>query len=434
MAWMIVWFLFATEVTSFTLLSKHRPAPARLDSSSLIRHFTKHTFTSKQESYRKRDTCVSLSFASSSLISDDNENESIQPLTESDQYQAANEYLLTIQASNNNTTYELMDLPTEIKNSFMQYALSIILGRALPDARDGLKPVHRRILYAMYGLNLGPTSAHRKCARVVGEVLGKYHPHGDVAVYDALVRLAQDFSTGTLLIDGHGNFGSIDNDPAAAMRYTECRLTRVSSEALLDDITYDTVDFTPNFDGNEVEPVVLPAKLPILLLNGCAGIAVGLATNVPPHNLGELMNACIALVSSREGHGLEVPDEELFRFVPGPDFPTGASIVGTDNIKKLYSTGGGGIIVRAVSHVEPLGKLNTGTGGKSASTRSAIVVTELPYMVNKASLLEKIAELVNDKKIEGILDLRDESDRDGIRIVIELKRDAVAAVVLVRRG
>ena len=261
-------------------------------------------------------------------------------------------------------------------------------------------------------------------------MLGKYHPHGDVAVYDALVRLAQDFSTGTLLIDGHGNFGSIDNDPAAAMRYTECRLSRVSSEALLDDISYDTVDFNPNFDGNEIEPVVLPAKLPILLLNGCAGIAVGLATNVPPHNLGELMNACISLVSSRES-GSAVSDEDLYRLVPGPDFPTGASIIGTENIKKLYSSGGGGIVVRAVSHVEQL-KSSSGAGGKGASTRSAIVITELPYMVNKAALLEKIADLVNDKKIEGILDLRDESDRDGIRVVIELKRDAVAAVVLVR--
>jgi DNA gyrase subunit A len=233
------------------------------------------------------------------------------------------------------------------------------------------------------------------------------------------------------LIDGHGNFGSIDNDPAAAMRYTECRLTKVSSEALLEDISYDTVDFTPNFDGNEVEPLVLPAKLPILLLNGCAGIAVGLATNVPPHNLGELMDACIELVSSRS-QGTLVSDEELYRLVPGPDFPTGASIIGTENIKKLYSSGTGGMVVRAVSHVEQFKSSSSGSGGKGTSTRSAIVITELPYMVNKASLLEKIAELVNDKKIDGILDLRDESDRDGIRVVIELKRDAVAAVVLVR--
>mmetsp|Transcript_25222 Transcript_25222/g.55070 ORF Transcript_25222/g.55070 Transcript_25222/m.55070 type:complete len:840 (+) Transcript_25222:638-3157(+) len=315
-----------------------------------------------------------------------------------------------------------VELPDEISQSFMQYALSIILGRALPDARDGLKPVHRRILYAMSGLGLGPNSSHRKCARVVGEVLGKYHPHGDVAVYDALVRLAQDFSTGTPLIDGHGNFGSIDNDPAAAMRYTECKLTKVSSEALLDDLNSATVDFVPNFDGNEVEPTVLPAKLPILLLNGCAGIAVGMATNCPPHNLNELMDACIALTEAKEDDAPEVTDQRLFKLVPGPDFPTGALIIGTDGSKKLYKTGNGGVVMRAVTHVE---QIVTGRG----KTRSAIVVTELPYQVNKAALLEKIADLVNDKKIEGVADLRDESDRDGIRVVIELKRDAVAAVV-----
>lgn len=320
-----------------------------------------------------------------------------------------------------------IDLPDEISQSFMQYAMSIILGRALPDARDGLKPVHRRILYAMSGLGLGPSTSHRKCARVVGEVLGKYHPHGDVAVYDALVRLAQDFSTGTPLIDGHGNFGSIDNDPAAAMRYTECKLTKVSSVALLDDLGSDTVDFVPNFDGNEMEPSVLPAKLPVLLLNGCAGIAVGMATNVPPHNLNELMDACIALTAATEDGATAMTDTELFKLIPGPDFPTAAVIIGTEGCKKLYETGNGGVVIRAVTQVEQI----VPRGLKGGRARTAIVVTELPYQVNKAALLEKIADLVNDKKLEGVADLRDESDRDGIRVVIELKKDAVAAVVQV---
>jgi len=338
-------------------------------------------------------------------------------MTESEEYAAANELLLTQPPTS-------IELPNEIQNSFMQYALSIILGRALPDARDGLKPVHRRILFAMNGLNLGPSSGYRKCARIVGEVLGKYHPHGDTAVYDALVRLAQDFTTGTPLIDGHGNFGSIDNDPAAAMRYTECRLSKVSNDALLTDINLDTVDFIPNFDGNEIEPVVLPAKLPILLLNGCAGIAVGMATNVPPHNLAELMDASIALTRSKEDDAKPVTDKQLFKIIPAPDFPTGASIMGTEGAEKLYTTSSGGVLLRAVTHVEEV------KVGKGKAKRSAIIVTEVPYQVNKSSLLEKIADLVNDKKIEGIRDLRDESDRDGIRVVIELKRDAVAAVVL----
>jgi len=339
-------------------------------------------------------------------------------MTENEEYNAANELLLTQDANS-------IELPSEIESSFMQYALSIILGRALPDARDGLKPVHRRILFAMNGLNLGPSTGYRKCARIVGEVLGKYHPHGDTAVYDALVRLAQDFTTGTPLIDGHGNFGSIDNDPAAAMRYTECRLSKVSSDALLTDINLDTVDFIPNFDGNEVEPVVLPARLPILLLNGCAGIAVGMATNVPPHNLAELMEASIALTRSMEEGAKPVTDKKLFQIVPAPDFPTGACIMGTEGAEKLYQTGSGGVGIRAVTHVE---QVNYGKGSKKK--RSAIIVTEMPYQVNKSALLEKIADMVNEKKIEGIADLRDESDRDGIRVVIELKRDAVAAVVL----
>eukprot|EP00548_Thalassiothrix_antarctica_P014485 CAMPEP_0194170912 /NCGR_PEP_ID=MMETSP0154-20130528/5551_1 /TAXON_ID=1049557 /ORGANISM="Thalassiothrix antarctica, Strain L6-D1" /LENGTH=891 /DNA_ID=CAMNT_0038882999 /DNA_START=1 /DNA_END=2676 /DNA_ORIENTATION=- len=309
-----------------------------------------------------------------------------------------------------------IEFPKEIEQSFLQYSLSIILGRALPDARDGLKPVHRRILFAMKELKLDPSTSHRKCARVVGEVLGKFHPHGDMAVYDALVRLAQDFSTNMPLIDGHGNFGSIDADPAAAMRYTECKLTPISNEALLQDLYDDTVSFAPNFDGNEVEPLVLPARLPILLLNGCAGIAVGMATNVPPHNLKELMAGCIAIL---EG---DVTDEELFQLIPAPDFPTGASIMGIDGARQLYKTGNGGIIMRAITNIENLDK------GKSQ--RKAIIVTKLPYQTNKAALLVKIAELVNSKKLEGVSDLRDESDRDGIRVVIELKRDAVPLIVL----
>mmetsp|Transcript_19651 Transcript_19651/g.29154 ORF Transcript_19651/g.29154 Transcript_19651/m.29154 type:complete len:905 (-) Transcript_19651:1171-3885(-) len=309
-----------------------------------------------------------------------------------------------------------IEFPKEIEDSFLQYALSIILGRALPDARDGLKPVHRRILFAMNELKLVPSSSHRKCARVVGEVLGKFHPHGDMSVYDALVRLAQDFSTNMPLIDGHGNFGSIDADPAAAMRYTECKLTQLSKDALLEDLYEDTVPFVPNFDGNEVEPLVLPARLPILLMNGCAGIAVGMATNVPPHNLKELMAASIAMVKG------DVTDDELFRLIPAPDFPTGATIMGTDGARQLFKTGNGGVVMRAQTQIE-----NVVAGKKQ---RTAIIATSLPYQTNKAALLEKIANLVNDKKLEGIADLRDESDRDGIRVVIELKRDANPAVVL----
>lgn len=316
---------------------------------------------------------------------------------------------------------DIVELPDEVASSFMQYALSIILGRALPDARDGMKPVHRRILYAMNGLGLNPSSSYRKCARVVGEVLGKYHPHGDNAVYDALVRLAQPFSTNSPLIDGHGNFGSIDADPAAAMRYTECRLTKIAAETLLDEINLDTVEFLPNFDGSEFEPSVLPAKVPILLLNGGAGIAVGMATNIPPHNLEELMNACMAMAKSRNGREKEFTDNDLMSLIPGPDFPTGAAIIGKSGARKLYTTGNGGVIMRAVMHVEEV------VGKKSK--RNAIIVTELPYQVNKAALMERIATLVNEKKLDGVADLRDESDRDGIRVVIELKRDAVAAVV-----
>jgi len=338
------------------------------------------------------------------------------------------------QLSNNthiflNSLSSSIDLSLEIKNSFMQYALSTILKRALPDARDGLKPVHRRILFAMKGLGLLPNSSYRKCARVVGEVLGKYHPHGDTAVYDALVRLAQSFSTGTPLIDGQGNFGSVDNDPPAAMRYTECRLTHIAYEAFFEDILYDTVKFIPNFDDKEVEPSVLPCKIPMLLLNGSSGIAVGMATNVPPHNLCELMNACLALTSSRENGFPPVTDEELCCLVPAPDFPTGASILGLNDTKKLYMTSKGGILLRATTHIETIQKSSSRRG--KINSHNAIIVTQLPYQVNKSALMEKIARLVQEQKLEGIANLRDESDREGTRMVIEMKKDAVVNVVKV---
>ncbi|MFN4279711.1 DNA gyrase subunit A [Thermosynechococcus sp.] len=310
------------------------------------------------------------------------------------------------------------ELKDEISRSYLEYAMSVIVGRALPDARDGLKPVHRRILYAMHELGLTSDRPFRKCARVVGEVLGKYHPHGDAAVYDALVRMAQDFSMRHPLIEGHGNFGSIDNDPPAAMRYTECRLQALASEALLQDIEQETVDFVDNFDGSQQEPLVLPARLPQLLLNGAAGIAVGMATNIPPHNLGELVDGLVALI-----HNPQMSDRELMRYIPGPDFPTGGHILGQGGIEEAYTTGRGSITLRAVARIETL-------EAPGRQPREAIVVTELPYQTNKAALLEKIAELVNEKKIEGIADLRDESDREGIRVVIELKRDAYPRVVL----
>lgn len=339
-------------------------------------------------------------------------------VTEATEAEQVNEVLLRTDGNH-------IELQTELSNSFLQYALSIILGRAIPDARDGLKPVHRRILFAMHELQLTANSSHRKCARVVGDVLGKYHPHGDTAVYDALVRLAQDFTTNHPLIDGHGNFGSIDNDPAAAMRYTECRLTPLSQAALLTDLSEDSVDQTATFDGTGSEPVVLPARVPVLLLNGAAGIAVGMATNIPPHNLRELMTACIALTNARIS-GRLVSTDELLEMVPAPDFPTGASLMGTSGAKQLYTTGNGGIVLRAVTNLEQVP-----IAGSKQSKRTAIIVTELPYQVNKAALLEKMAALVNDKKLEGIADLRDESSgREGIRVVIELKRDAVADVVL----
>lgn len=310
------------------------------------------------------------------------------------------------------------DLREEMSRSYLEYAMSVIVGRALPDARDGLKPVHRRILYAMYELGLIPERPFRKCARVVGEVLGKYHPHGDTAVYDALVRMAQDFSMREPLIDGHGNFGSVDNDPPAAMRYTESRLRPLSTNALLRDIEAETVDFIDTFDGSQQEPVVLPARIPQLLINGSSGIAVGMATNIPPHNLGEIIDATIALI-----HNPELSDQDLMQIVPGPDFPTGAQILGRSGIRDAYLTGRGSITMRGVANIEAMEQ-------RGRPDRDAIIVTELPYQTNKAALIERIADLVNDKKIEGIADIRDESDRDGMRIVIELKRDAYARVVL----
>ncbi|MGQ9871459.1 DNA gyrase subunit A [Leptodesmis sp.] len=310
------------------------------------------------------------------------------------------------------------DLRNEMQRSYLEYAMSVIVGRALPDARDGLKPVHRRILYAMHELGLAPDRPFRKCARVVGEVLGKYHPHGDTAVYDALVRMAQDFSMRSPLIDGHGNFGSVDNDPPAAMRYTECRLRPLTRDAMLQDIESETVDFVDNFDGSQQEPIVLPARIPQLLLNGSSGIAVGMATNIPPHNLGELIDGLIALI-----HNPEITDQGLMRYVPGPDFPTGAQILGTSAIREAYTTGRGSIIMRGVATIETISH-------RGRPDREAIIITELPYQTNKAALIERIAEMVNERRLEGIADIRDESDRDGMRIVIELKRDAYPRVVL----
>ncbi len=310
-------------------------------------------------------------------------------------------------------------LHTEMQRSYLEYAMSVIVGRALPDVRDGLKPVHRRILYAMHELGLTPDRPYRKCARVVGDVLGKYHPHGDQAVYDALVRLVQDFSSRYPLLAGHGNFGSVDNDPPAAMRYTETRLASISHEGMLAEIGDETVEFIGNFDNSQQEPTVLPAQLPFLLLNGCSGIAVGMATNVPPHNLGELVDGLIALIDHPD-----LSDEKLFELMPGPDFPTGGEIVGNTGIREAYTTGKGGIVLRGVSQIEEV------AGGRSGKRRTAIIVTELPYQVNKAGWIEKVADLVNQGRLQGIADLRDESDRQGMRVVIELKRDTNPQEVL----
>ncbi|MFN3362064.1 MAG: DNA topoisomerase (ATP-hydrolyzing) subunit A, partial [Pseudanabaenaceae cyanobacterium] len=309
-------------------------------------------------------------------------------------------------------------LHLEMQQSYLEYAMSVIVGRALPDVRDGLKPVHRRILYAMRELGLFPDRPFRKCARVVGDVLGKYHPHGDQSVYEALVRLVQDFSSRYPLLAGHGNFGSIDNDPPAAMRYTECRLSPFGYRALLQDINEHIVDFTDNFDGSQREPTVLPAQLPIVLLNGATGIAVGMATNIPPHNLGEVVDGLIALIDDPD-----LEDQALFNLIPAPDFPTGGIIVADQNLQELYRSGRGSFTLRGVATVEEISLSRT-------RKRTAIVVTELPFQVNKSAWIEKVAELVNQGKIEGIVDIRDESDRSGIRVVLELRKDSNAEEIM----
>jgi len=304
----------------------------------------------------------------------------------------------------------------ELKKSFMEYAMAVNKSRAIPDARDGLKPVHRRILYSMSEMGITADKPYRKCARIVGDVLGKYHPHGDSSVYDALVRLAQDFSINFPLVDGHGNFGSVDGDPPAAMRYTEARLTKLANE-MLRDLDKETVDFLPNFDGTEEEPFVLPARYPNLLVNGSDGIAVGMATNIPPHNLGEVIDATIAYMDNPE-----ITVDELMNYVPAPDFPTGGVIMGRSGIKKAYRTGMGSIVIRSKCEIEEYQSGNT--------TRSRIIVTEIPYQVNKAQLIKTMADMVKDKRLEGISDIREESDRDGMRIVIEIKKEANPQVVL----
>ncbi|MCL2867321.1 MAG: DNA gyrase subunit A, partial [Clostridia bacterium] len=304
-------------------------------------------------------------------------------------------------------------LEHEMKRSFMSYAMAIIINRALPDVRDGLKPVHRRILYDMNETGMTPDKPYRKSARLVGDVLGKFHPHGESSVYDAMVRLAQDFSIRYPLVDGQGNFGSVDGDGAAAMRYTEARMSKLATH-LIGEIDKDTVDFYPNYDETQMQPAVLPSRYPNLMVNGSSGIAVGMATNIPPHNLGEVIDGVICLIDNPEA-----TLDDLMRHIPGPDFPTGASIRGMSGIREAYHTGRGRIIMRAKSEIEPM-----------PNGRSRIIVTEIPYMVNKAKLVEKIADLCHEKRIEGISDIRDESDRNGMRVVIELKKDVQAQVVL----
>src|SRR5262247_2334823 len=318
-----------------------------------------------------------------------------------------------------------VNIEDEMKRSYMDYAMSVIIGRALPDVRDGLKPAHRRVLYAMRQMGLASNRAYRKCAKIVGEVIGNYHPHGDAPAYDTLVRLAQDFNMRYPLVDGQGNFGSVDGDPPAAMRYTEARLQSLSDDAM-DDLDKETVDFQPNYDETTEEPSVLPAPFPNLLVNGSAGIAVGMATNVPPHNLREVIDGCIWLIESThfaEAGARPTRSDKLrnlIRLIPAPDFPTAAQIVGRQGAVQAYSTGRGSILMRAKSSLETNRK----------GDKQSIVVTEIPYQVNKAKLIERIAELVREKTIEGIADLRDESDREGMRIVIELKRGEVAEVIL----
>src|SRR6266536_2163642 len=307
-----------------------------------------------------------------------------------------------------------VSLEAEMRHSYLDYAMSVIVGRALPDVRDGLKPVHRRVLFAMHEANIVFNRPYVKCARVVGDVMGKYHPHGDMAIYDTLVRMAQEFSLRYPLIDGQGNFGSVDGDHAAAMRYTECRLQKIANE-LTADIDRETVDFVPNYDGKEMEPTVLPARLPNLLVNGSSGIAVGMATNIPPHNLSETIDGCLALLSRPD-----LTIDELMEMIPAPDFPTAGIIYGLEGVREGYRTGRGRVVMRARTHVEDVERGN----------RQAIVIDELPYQVNKANLLIRIGELVRDKKLDGIADIRDESDKSGMRAVLELKRGEVPEIIL----
>ena len=307
-----------------------------------------------------------------------------------------------------------ISLEEEMRRSYLDYAMSVIVGRALPDARDGLKPVHRRVLYAMHELNNDWNRPYKKSARIVGDVIGKYHPHGDSAVYGTIVRMAQDFSLRHMLVDGQGNFGSVDGDNAAAMRYTEIRMARIAHE-LLADIEKETVDFGPNYDGSEHEPLILPAKIPNLLINGSSGIAVGMATNIPPHNLNEVVDACLALLGNSE-----MTIDELIDIIPAPDFPTAGIIYGINGVKDGYRTGRGKVVMRAKCHFEDIDK----------GARQAIIVDEIPYQVNKKTLLERMAELVHEKKLEGISHIQDESDKSGMRVVIELKRGEVPEVVL----
>jgi DNA gyrase subunit A len=314
-------------------------------------------------------------------------------------------------------TVQQVDIDEQMRSAYLDYAMSVIVARALPDARDGLKPVHRRILYAMHDMGIRANSSYKKSARIVGEVLGKYHPHGDSAVYETMARLAQDFSMRYPLIDGQGNFGSIDGDAPAAMRYTEARLGAMAEE-MLADIEQDTVDFGDNFDGSLQEPAFLPARLPNLLLNGSSGIAVGMATNIPPHNLGELVGALTFLIENYDKIE-EISVEELLKFIPGPDFPTGGVIVGDEGIRQAYSTGRGRIVLRGLAHIEEM------SGG-----RFRIVITEIPFQLNKTTLLERIAELARNGRLDDITDLRDESDRRGMSIIIELKRSAEPRKVL----
>ncbi|MGA0014338.1 MAG: DNA gyrase subunit A, partial [Burkholderiaceae bacterium] len=307
-----------------------------------------------------------------------------------------------------------VSLEQEMRKSYLDYAMSVIVGRALPDVRDGLKPVHRRVLFAMHELNNDWNRAYKKSARIVGDVIGKYHPHGDSAVYDTIVRMAQDFSLRYMLVDGQGNFGSVDGDNAAAMRYTEIRLAKVAHE-LLEDLDKETVDFGPNYDGSEKEPLIMPARIPNLLINGSSGIAVGMATNIPPHNLNEVVAGCLHLLANPEA-----TDDDLMELIPAPDFPTAGIIYGIEGVRQGYRTGRGRCVMRARTHFEDIDK----------GSRQAIIVDELPYQVNKRSLLERIAELVNEKRLEGISDIRDESDKSGMRVVIELKRGELPEVVL----